>query len=165
MKFEIDGLKEFMNALDNAANGGLREEMILWLDVEGFNFLDLIQDEIIKAKSVESRDLLNSFTKGDSENIWVITEGGLSLEIGTRLRYADFVNSGHHQKRRWVPGRWIAAGEKQRFEYTPGADTGMMLTEKWVEGSHYWDFAFAMFEKVFAKDLEHKLQEWIDKTF
>lgn len=166
MKFEIDGLKEFMNALDDAANGGLLEEYSLWLEAMGMDFLDLIQDEIIRTGTVDTRLLLNSFQRGDENNVWEMHEGGLSLEIGTVTNYASYVNDGHWtnkkgQSSRWVPGVWIG----DRFEYSPGSKTGMLLKQKWVEGSHYWDNAFAMFESIFEKSLDRRLQEWIDKTF
>ncbi|KIL80728.1 HK97 gp10 family phage protein [Bacillus badius] len=161
MKFEIEGLDAFLNALDEAANGQLKEEMSLWLEATGMEFLDLIQDEIIRTKTVDTRRLLNSFGRGDSENIWSIQNGGLSLEVGTNLNYAAYANDGHRQNKRWVPGRWIGS----RFEYDPGASTGMMLKEKWIEGSHYWDNAFSIFEKMFDKSLERRLQAWLDTNF
>lgn len=165
MKFEIDGLEEFLNALDEAANGGLAEQMELWLDAMGMEFLDLIQDEIIGKKSakktVDTRRLLNSFKRGDSENVFSFTDGGLTLEIGTNVDYASYVNDGHRQHRRWVPGQW----DGERFKYDPQSNTGMMLTERWVEGSYYWDNALAIFEKLFEKSLERRLQEWLDTAF
>ncbi|QNK87750.1 HK97 gp10 family phage protein [Sporosarcina sp. resist] len=166
MKFGIDGLEAFAKALDNAANGGLKEEYSLWLEAMGFEFLDLIQDEIIRTGTVETRLLLNSFVKGDSKNVWEMHEGGLSLLIGTNVNYAWYVNDGHWTNKegvatRWVPGVW----KGNRFEYTPGAETGMMLKQKWVEGSHYWDNAFAIFTKLFEKSLDRRLQEWLDKAF
>lgn len=161
MKFEIEGLEAFSKALDDAANGGLKEEYSLWLEAMGFEFLDLIQDEVIRTKTVDTRRLLNSFVKEDGENVWEMHEGGLSLLIGTDVEYAWYVNDGHMQSKRWVPGIWKGS----RFEYTPGAKTGMMLKERWVEGSNYWDNALAVFERIFAKSLDRRLQEWIDKTF
>ena len=161
MKFEIEGLEAFAKALDDTANGGLMEEYALWLEAMGMEFLDLIQDEITRTKTVDTRNLLNSFHRGDTENVWEMYEGGLSLLIGSNLNYAAYANFGHMQSRRWVPGVW----KGERFEYDPGSDTGMMLSAKWVEGSNYWDNAFAIFEKIFAKSLDRRLQEWIDKTF
>lgn len=161
MMFEIEGLEAFAKALDDAANGGLKAEYSLWLEAIGMEFLDLIQDEIIRTGTVDTRLLLNSFQRGDENNVFELSEGGLILDVGTNLEYGIYANFGHMQSRRWVPGVWRG----DRFEYTPGAKTGMMLTEKWVEGTHYWDNALAIFEKMFAKSLDRRLQEWIDKTF
>ncbi len=161
MKFEIEGLEAFAKALGDAANGGLQEQYTLWLEAMGMEFLDLIQDEIIRTETVDTRRLLNSFVKGDGDGVWEMHEGGLSLLVGTNLNYAAYANFGHMQDSRWVPGHWSG----DRFVYEPGAKTGMMLSAKWVEGSHYWDNAFAIFEKIFEKGLERRLQDWLDEAF
>jgi len=164
----IKGLDKLIKELNKAANGGLRKEMSLWLEGMGMEFLDIVQDEIIRTETVDTRRLLNSFNRGDSENVWSITNGGLTLEVGTNLDYASYVNDGHNtisldsgKDRRWVPGYW----EGDRFVYDPDAETGMLLKQQWVEGSHYWDNALAIFEKVFHKSLEKKAQDWLDTTF
>jgi hypothetical protein len=60
-----------------------------------------------------------------------------------------------------VRGRWRG----DRFVYDPNADTGMMLKQQWVEGAHYWEGAIKIFEKIFPKMLEAKLQKWLDEYF
>lgn len=158
MTVKIEGLKEFANRLEKAASGELQKEFALWLEAMGFQFSEEIQMEIIRTKTVDTRRLLNSFDKGDSDNVWKISKHGLTLEIGTNVNYASYANDGHWQERRFVPGRWNG----QRFEYDPKAKTGMMLKAKWVEGTGYWESALAIFEKMFDKGLENKLQEWLD---
>ncbi|WP_063564827.1 HK97 gp10 family phage protein [Paenibacillus sp. O199] len=160
---EIRGLDELISGLDRAANGGLRQEYAVWLDAMGFEFLELIQDEIIRTKTVDTRRLLNSFDRGDGDNVWSMSNGGLRLEVGTNLEYAQFVNDGHWTtkegvQQRWVPGRWHG----ERFDYDPGASTGMMLRRQWIEGTHYWDTALMIFERLFERSLERRLQEWLD---
>ncbi|MGG3801789.1 HK97 gp10 family phage protein [Metabacillus fastidiosus] len=156
MKFK--GLDKFIKKIDKAADREAKREFSLWLEGMGMTFLELIQDEIIRTETVDTRRLLNSFDRGDSDNVWSITSRGLSLEIGTNLNYAIYANDGHFQKKRWVPGRWRG----DRFEYDPSANTGMMLQEKWIEGSHYWDNALAIFERLFKKSLERRFQNWLD---
>jgi hypothetical protein len=166
---KIQGLDKFLEEMKKAASGGLKKEFALWLEGIGMEFLDLIQGEIIRTETVDTRRLLNSFNRGNSENIWTITKDGLSLEVGTNLSYASFVNDGHftidpkkNLDRRWVPGRW----KVNRFEYDPDEkESGMLLKFTWVEGTHYWDNALAIFEKMFEKSLERRLQEWLDTTF
>lgn len=165
MKITFKGVKEFSKALSDAVDGGLKAEYALWLEAMGFEFLDLVQDEIIRTKTVDTRRLLNSFGKGDGQ-FWEISSGGLSLEVGTNLNYARYVNDGHWTnkkgvKSRWIPGIW----KGDRFEYTPGAKTGMLLKQKWIEGSGYWDSSLAIFERIFKLSLDRRLQEWIDRTF
>ncbi|MCM3239053.1 HK97 gp10 family phage protein [Heyndrickxia oleronia] len=162
---KIEGLDELIKKLKNAANGGLKEQMALWLEAIGMEFLDIVQEEIIRTETVDFRNLLNSFKKGDSENVFELKSGGLALHIGTNLEYASFANDGHftidpskNQDRRWVPGRW----EGDRFKYDSSADTGMLLKFQWVDGSGYWDNALAIFEKMFTKSLEKKVQQWLD---
>ncbi|KAA6482246.1 HK97 gp10 family phage protein [Bacillus swezeyi] len=162
----IDGLDEFIQALDEAIDGGLQNQYQLWLEAMGFEFLDIVQDEIMKTETVETRRLLNSFEKGDGDNIFSTTAGNLTLDVGTNLDYASFVNDGHftidplnNLDRRWVPGRW----KGDRFEYDPAAETGMLLKFQWVDGSGYWDNALAIFERMFERSLDRKLQEWLDE--
>lgn len=168
MKVEIEGLEEFINALDDAANGGLAEQMGEWLEAMGMEFLDLIQDEIIRTETVDTRYLLNSFKRGDENNVFSFKEGGLTLDIGTNVNYASYANDGHFtidpakgKDRRWVPGYW----DGDRFKYVPGADTGMLLKFTWVDGSGYWDSALALFERMFEKGLDKLLQRWLDSNF
>lgn len=161
MSLKIRGLKQFIKQVENAADGGLKREFGLWLEGLGMDFLGLIQDEIIRTETVDTRRLLNSFNRGDSEGVWSIHQGGLTLEIGTRLAYASYANDGHFQWKRFVPGYWRG----DRFFYEPGASTGMMLKEKWVEGSHYWDNALAIFERIFERSLERRMQQWLDTEF
>lgn len=169
MRMDIDGLDEFIVALDKAIDGGFEAQMQLWLDSQGMDFLDVIQDEIIRTETVDTRLLLNSFQRGGDGNVWTISDGGLALEVGTNVYYASFANDGHFtvdpnsgKDRRWVPGRWSG----DRFIYDPNeTDTGMLLAIKWVDGSNYWDNAIAIFERTFGKSLENKMQEWLDTLF
>lgn len=48
------------------------------------------------------------------------------------MNYASFVEEGHMQYARWVPGYWKGS----RFVYDPKAKTGMKLKTKWIEGHH-----------------------------
>ncbi|KIL72542.1 hypothetical protein SD78_4127 [Bacillus badius] len=161
MSLKIRGLKQFMKQVEKAADGELKREFGLWLEGMGMDFLALIQDEIIRTEAVDTRRLLNSFSRGDSESVWSINAGGLTLEVGTNLTYASYANDGHFQKKRFVPGYWRG----DRFVYEPGASTGMMLREKWIEGSNYWDNALAIFERIFQRSLERRMQQWLDTNF
>lgn len=165
--FKIDD-KEYKKMFKQLKKFGnkrkFRKEINLWLEAIGFEFLDLVQDEIIKKEVVNTRLLLNSFDKGTGENVWKADKIGLSLEVGTNIDYASFVNDGHWTNKRgtsirFVPGEW----QGDRFVYIKGYNSGMILKRKWIEGRHYWESSLKAFEPVFKKSLEKSLEKWIKK--
>ncbi|MGS2750043.1 HK97 gp10 family phage protein [Bacillus zanthoxyli] len=151
------GFREFSAKLNRMANG-LDQNVALWLEASGFQFLEEVQNQIISLAVVDTRLLLNSFTKGDGENVWRSSDGGLTLDVGTSVSYAKVVNDGHQQVRRFVPGRW----EGHNFEYDPHAPTGMMLTAKFIEGRPYWDNAIAIYERMFQTAFDRKFRQWVN---
>lgn len=150
------GFREFSAKLNRMANG-LDQNVALWLEASGFQFLEEVQNQIISLAIVDTRLLLNSFTKGDGENVWRSSDGGLTLDVGTSVSYAKVVNDGHQQVRRFVPGRW----EGHSFEYDPHAPTGMMLTAKFIEGRPYWDNAIAIYERMFQTAFDRQFRQWV----
>jgi hypothetical protein len=57
----------------------------------------------------------------------------LEIEIYNSLEYAEWIEDGHNQHRRWVPGHW----EGSKFIYEKGNRTsGMALKEKFIPGFH-----------------------------
>jgi len=168
-----EGLNEFLNGLSNVREG-MAEESRKWLEALGFDLLYQIQQEIIRTGTVDTRRLLNSFDVGDGDGVWKMSSDGLTLEVGTNVEYAKFANDGHLTVRhdtpgafklpdgslaRFVPGTWSG----DRFIYDPNADTGMLLKEKWIEGSHYFDNAVKIFRIIFGRSLDKKLRVYIDK--
>lgn len=158
--------RRFFDALEAAAKGGFKKELELFLEGIGVEFLRIVEDEIIRREVLDTRLLLASFHKGDDNNVWELTDGGLTLEVGSTLKYAGYVNDGHWTnpkgvQRRFVPGYW----EGDRFVYDPTAEGGMVLSQKWVEGKPYWDSALRILEKMLPQLLDAKLQEWLDKYF
>lgn len=164
--FNFSEFKNFFERLKSAANVDFKNEISEWLDGLGIEFLRIVEDEIVRRDVTDTRLLLHSFTKGDANNFWEISDGGLTLEVGTHVDYASYVNDGHWTnpkgvEMRFVPGVWN--GDK--FEYMPGAKTGMILKQKWVEGSRYWNSAMFIWEKMFPELVEAKLQQWLDRYF
>ncbi|MFB2351833.1 HK97 gp10 family phage protein, partial [Priestia megaterium] len=73
------------------------------------DFLEIVQSELISTQTVNTEKLFRSFERGTKDNLWIAQSGGLSLEVGTQLDYASFLNDGHwtsKQDVRWVPGRF-----------------------------------------------------------
>lgn len=157
-KFKITGLKELQKDIEDAINGDLQKHMIRWLEDCGYDFLDIIQSEITHAGNIDTKRLLKSFEKGSADNIWVLNSGKMELEIGTKVEYASYVNDGHFQEHRWIPGDFVGG----KFRYNRSSDTGMALKAKFVEGSHYWDNAISIYEKMFYKSFDKKLQNYLD---
>jgi hypothetical protein len=163
---DFSDMSAFLDKVEQAARGGFKQAMELFLEGLGHEFLRIMEDEIIRRKAIDSRLLLQSFHKGDQDNVWEMNEGGLTLEVGTNLEYAGYVNDGHWTnpkgvKMRWVPGRW----EGDRFIHDASAKTGMALKQHWVEGAHYWESGLRILEQIYPKLLEAKLQEWLDEYF
>ena len=82
---DMSEFKEFFGSLERAARGDFRKEFELFLEGLGNEFLRILQDEIVRRKVLDSRQLLASFEKGGDGNVWNIEEGGLVLEVGTSV--------------------------------------------------------------------------------
>lgn len=179
---DFSEFKDFFYKIGNAGKGELKKELELFLEGIGNEFLRILEDEIIRRKVIDTRLLLASFHKGDANNIWEITEGGLTLEVGTNLGYAAYANDGHWtidptknkhftlpngEIARFVPGdvETDAQGKVISFKYNPSAKGGIILKQKWVEGKHYWESALRILEVIYPKLLEAKLQDWLDNYF
>ncbi len=163
---DVSELQNFFARIERAAKGDFRKELELFLEGLGNEFLRVIQDEIERRKVMDSRLLLASFEKDTEGNIWKLEEGGLTLEIGTNVEYAKYVNDGHWKnpkgvEQRFVPGHW----EGDRFIYDPSSKSGMVLKQDWVPGKPYFDSALRILDKMYPSLLEKKLQKWLDTYF
>lgn len=160
-------LRRFIERMERAGKGKeFEKELSRFLDAIAVEFLSYVQDAIIQTGSVDTRHLLNSFQKSGKENVFVVKEGGLEIEVGTNVEYASYVNDGHWLNPkgvdiRWVPGEW----QGERFVYQPGAKTGMLLKQKWIEGSHYFDDVIRLMERIAPKFMEQKMQQWLEQFF
>lgn len=163
---DFSEFKDFLEKIEKAARGDFKKDFELFLEGIGNEFLRILEDEIIRRQVLDTRLLLASFHKGDANNVWEMSEGGLSLEVGTNLEYASYTNDGHWTNtkgvdKRFVPGRW----EGDRFIYDPSEKGGMLLKQHWVEGKHYWESALRILDAIYPEMLDKKLQEWIDDYF
>ena len=160
-------LRRFIERLNQAGRGKeFEKELSRFLDAIAVEFLSYVQDFIIQAGSVDTRLLLNSFQKSGEGNVFIAQEGGLQIEVGTNVEYASFVNDGHWLNpkgvdMRWVPGEW----QGERFIYQLGAKTGMLLKQKWIEGSHYFDDAIRLMERMAPQFMERKMEQWLGQFF
>lgn len=162
IKIDVDTsqLENFFNCVDNSTND-LKKELLAYQKGIGIEFLDILQNEIIRKHVVDTRLLLSSFQLGDKNNYWKLTQRNLTIEIGTNVEYAKDVNYDHKQHSRFVPGVWHGS----RFEYIKGAKTGMMLTAKTIKGYGYWESAIEALEEMMPGIMEKKLQHWLKNNF
>lgn len=163
---DMSEFKAFFGSMEKAAKGDFRKELDLFLEGLGNEFLRIVQDEIIRRKVMDTRLLLASFEKDTEGNIWRIEDDGLTLEVGSSVDYAKFVEDGHWKnpkgvKKRFVPGYW----QGDRFVYDPEAKTGMVLKQDWVEGKHYFESALRILNRIYPEMLDRKMQEWLDRYF
>lgn len=161
VKIEVDTseLSTFFNKCIHAGSGELKKEFELFLEGIGMEFLRIIQDEIISKQVVDTRLLLSSFQKSDQNNVWELNQGSLILEVGTNVEYAKYVNDGHWNDARFVPGIWY----NDKFYYIPDEKTGMMLKSQFIEGKHFWEDGIKVLEKMLPKMLEEKMQQWLER--
>lgn len=114
------------------------------------------------ADNVDTRLMYSSFSKGSGYGIYNLDMGGLTLTVGTHVKYAKWVNDGHRQQPgRFVPGVWSGG----RFTYIPGAKTGMVLKASFVEGSHFFDNAVQALEKMFPERAKKAFDEFFQHYF
>ena len=140
VEFDMSEYRAFFERLERAAKGDFRKEMELYLEGVGFDFLRVVQDEIVRRKVMDSRQLLASFEKGGDGNVWSIEEGGLVLEVGTSVEYAGYVNDGHWTntkgvERRFVPDAACSAMCERRYQIYKRMQAGLKyITEGTVLG-------------------------------
>ena len=144
VKVDVKELTQFTQRLEQAANEGIKQQYGVWLEAIGMEFLGIVQDEIIRLGVVDTRRLLNSFSRGNSDCVFETSGNSLILTIGTNVEYASFVNDGH----------WAGAGRRAVTGYWD-------VKTRWVEGYHYFDVSIAIFEKIVAASMEKKMTNWL----
>lgn len=139
---DLTELEDFVKGLHNAS-ARFKDDMALFLDAAGVDMLRIIQDEIIRLEVVDTRLLLKSFHKGDANNIYELSEGGLTLTIATNVEYAAYVNDGH----------WL---NPQRVE---------KRKQRYINGRHYIEHAVNIMETMFPQLAERRLEAWFSQYF
>ncbi len=158
--------RAFFGLLKKASDGEVQQQLNLFLEQLGFEFLNIIQDEIIELGVIDSSKLLASFTKGDEQNIWNLDEGTMSLEIGTNTEYAEYVNDGHYTNRQGVERRFVPGYfEGDKFLYDKNSKKGIVLKRKWIDGTFYYESALNAMQKIMPELLEKKMDQWLRTYF
>ena len=63
-------VRAFLSRLERAASGDFKKELSLFLEGMGEEFLRILQDEIIRLKVMDTRQLLISFHRGGQDGVW-----------------------------------------------------------------------------------------------
>ena len=121
MGVEISGLDDFEKMLADAEKRQ-RGAVNQFLAVEAELLLDKVKNET----PTDTHELKNNWARSNPN-------GGMVV-VYNNTDYADHVEYGHQQKKRWVPGVWKGKGKDKKFVYTEGAKTGVMLQEKKIPG-------------------------------
>ena len=133
VKIDTSDLKGLVGKLDKAAQGEFKKELVNFMEGLGYEFLRIVQDEIIRKQTVDTRLLLNSFSKGEQDNIFVLNEGSMTIEVGTNVKYGEYAAKGHWmnpkgENTRFDPGNW----QGEQCIYEQGDKTTTHVTQKWI---------------------------------
>ena len=74
VSIETAELKRFVNKLSKAGNEQFRKDLLIFLEGIADEFLRIVEDEIIRTQTVDTRLLLNSFHKGERDNLYETRE-------------------------------------------------------------------------------------------
>lgn len=158
---DVSGLEDIARRCE-AARADIKPYAGKFLEEVGEEFLDIVKAEIENAGNVDYGVLLASFTRYRPANIFDLDLGALTLTVGTRVQYADYVNKGHRQQPgRFIPGIFDGA----RFRYVKGAKTGIVLKASYVEGSHYFDKSVKALERMIPDMQRSSFDQFFHRHF
>jgi hypothetical protein len=136
--------------------GGLIEmekEFDAWLrdflTTEGLRALNLTR----KVTPVDTGLLRRSWSLSAVER----TGDSLTISLVNNTEYASFVEYGHYQEHRWVPGRW----EGDKFIYVKGAVTGMALKDRYVPGAHMAQISLEKVRQAMPGRFDTAFRQWM----
>lgn len=72
--------------------------------------------------------------------------------------YASYVEEGHQQKARWLPGVWSGG----KFRYVPNAKTGIMLTTRKIPGVFMAKFGIEETLKKFPEFIQNEITVYLN---
>jgi hypothetical protein len=113
-------------------------------------------------RAIAQTKKLTPVDTGNLRNNWELSQvyrkrDELYIVLFNPTEYASFIEDGHMQYSRWVPGEW--RGDK--FEYIPGAKTGMMLKEKWIPGHHMARISITKVERELPARYDRAFKEFV----
>lgn len=159
---KIQEMMNYYNKLETGAYN-FQNEIKLWLSEWCKKYLADIYNQIINRNIIDLGNLLQSFDKGEKDNIWIEKDGGLTIEVGSKNPYGAAVNNGHKTcpdgvAERWVPGEW----QGNSFRYNPNSKTGMLIKQKWIDAKPFFTSVERYASKEFAEAMSVKQNEWLE---
>lgn len=141
MDFTIEGWEEFVENFGKLADKWEEKKAELLRRMG-----NIYHSEILPHVPVDTSRLVDS--------IFVFDDGIPQdyIEVGTNVHYALFVNDGHVQHRRFLPADRLSVGG--RAKYLKEGAKGIMLSERYVQGSFFMEKGF--------KDAEPRLERLIN---
>lgn len=130
----MNGFDEFAKDMEKIRKD-FDDSIPLIMDAVGAELLAETRKEIVRQQLVDTRDMLNSFSLGNSFNIFEKRKGGYEVEAGTGNPYAIFVNEGH-----WTAGR-----------------------KSFVEPTHFFDMAVYISEQYMAVGITKRLDALVKR--
>jgi len=99
---------------------------------------------------------------GNLRNRWELSQvyrkgDSLYIVLFNPVEYASFVEDGHMQRARFVPGSFLG----NKFEYIEGYPFGMVLSNKWIPGHHMVRISISKIEREIPKRYEKALQQFM----
>ena len=158
----VNEMMEFFDVLGQESDN-LDNEMVTWLRAWCEIFLNKVVEEIKKRGIIDTGILRDSFIRGDTLNIWVEKDSGLTIEIGSAVDYAAAVNDGHKTcppgvAERWVPGYW----KGERFVYDRFSKTGMLIKQQWIDARPFFTAVERYASEDFVEYMSNKLNERLE---
>lgn len=150
-KFDVSAFHRIANACKGARKDWDNFMLELNRDVS-----NLLLRKLIMLSPVDQGLLRESWqikTSGEQGgNLWVTV-------IVNNTEYAYYVNYGHRQEARIVPGYWQGG----RFVYDPSAKTFMTLSNRWVDGQFFVEKAIEETEKELPSLFEKRFIEFMGR--
>jgi hypothetical protein len=139
IEFRIDGLDALNDKLTEIANNFPQENQNELMSLGA-----LLEAEIKLVTPVDNGELRRSITHQliDSNTV----------EVGTDLKYGEYVNDGYMQQKRFLPAEYM--------QDCPN-DKGVMLQEKFIEGQHFMENGLQSAE---PQALQH-IENWVEQMF
>lgn len=145
----------------NAQREQLDEEMERIGKLTAFAFLHRVTAvaPVMDGRLRNSLAAASSGTDGEDSIFKMQKIRGIKLVFGTNVEYADWVENGHRQSRRFVPGEW----KNDKFEYRPDHDGGMWLRPMTVMGKHFFKNAWHSFESDGQDFINRELEAFFNE--